>query len=335
MEPEPLALDFDPLHTLGFLRTDWIEAHCRVPGGVYEGEPLDFQRLAAVLLGEPPPDQAGRGRRPSPAAGTVPLPPLGHRRPAEVRKVAVGRWRVAVRRGRPVPVRRLGQGRRGVHVPRSRLRLRLGVRVPDRRGDGRPATQVAAGAARAAPSRRRSNVYEPLQTMIHSGPLAEFVQVREGFIRAPEPGQDRPTVVGGEVEAGAAPDRRPRRRVRPLHVIEQGARHLADDAPRHRGHAGPHDRAHEPVGPDGELGGTAGVRVAQHPTSSATTASRRSSWTTRRSATATRSTSTSTRTRRGSTRPASTLRLTSWSRPTPRRPSGSSATVWCRASAPS
>jgi len=40
--PDQLALDFDPLHTLGFLATDWIEAHCRVPGGVYEGESLLF-----------------------------------------------------------------------------------------------------------------------------------------------------------------------------------------------------------------------------------------------------------------------------------------------------
>ena len=42
MATDDLALDFDPLRTLGFLATDWIEAHCRVPGGVYEGEPLLF-----------------------------------------------------------------------------------------------------------------------------------------------------------------------------------------------------------------------------------------------------------------------------------------------------
>ena len=42
MAPDALALDFDPLHSLGFLATDWIEAHCRVPGGVYEGESLTF-----------------------------------------------------------------------------------------------------------------------------------------------------------------------------------------------------------------------------------------------------------------------------------------------------
>lgn len=40
--PTPLELDFDARHTLGFLGTDWIEAHCRVPGGVYEGEALSF-----------------------------------------------------------------------------------------------------------------------------------------------------------------------------------------------------------------------------------------------------------------------------------------------------
>ncbi|MDF9718135.1 hypothetical protein, partial [Nocardioides sp. ChNu-99] len=34
-----------------------------------------------------------------------------------------------------------------------------------------------------------NNVYEPLQTMIHSGPLAEFVHVREGFIRLPNRGK--------------------------------------------------------------------------------------------------------------------------------------------------
>ena len=42
MVPDDLAIDFDPLQTLGFLVTDWVEQHCRVPGGVYEGEPLTF-----------------------------------------------------------------------------------------------------------------------------------------------------------------------------------------------------------------------------------------------------------------------------------------------------
>lgn len=34
-----------------------------------------------------------------------------------------------------------------------------------------------------------ANVYEPLQTMIHSGPLSAFVFVREGFIRLPNRGK--------------------------------------------------------------------------------------------------------------------------------------------------
>ena len=37
---DELVLDFDPLHTLGFLVTDWIEAHCEVPSGVFGGEPF-------------------------------------------------------------------------------------------------------------------------------------------------------------------------------------------------------------------------------------------------------------------------------------------------------
>ena len=39
MEPDGWVVDFP---TIGFLAADWIEAHCRVPGGVYEGEPLSF-----------------------------------------------------------------------------------------------------------------------------------------------------------------------------------------------------------------------------------------------------------------------------------------------------
>ena len=34
-----------------------------------------------------------------------------------------------------------------------------------------------------------ANVYDPLQTLIRSGPLAEFVHVREGFIRLPNNGK--------------------------------------------------------------------------------------------------------------------------------------------------
>lgn len=41
-EPPQLAIDFDPRTSLGFLTTDWIERHCAVPSGVYEGESLIF-----------------------------------------------------------------------------------------------------------------------------------------------------------------------------------------------------------------------------------------------------------------------------------------------------
>lgn len=43
MAVDEMVLDFDPLHTLGFLATDWVEHHCKVPGGVFEGDPLLFR----------------------------------------------------------------------------------------------------------------------------------------------------------------------------------------------------------------------------------------------------------------------------------------------------
>ncbi|WP_436702426.1 hypothetical protein [Nocardioides sp. BYT-33-1] len=46
------------------------------------------------------------------------------------------------------------------------------------------------------------NVYEPLQTMIHSGPLAEFVKVREGFIRTPNRGMILPMTAAAKSKLG-------------------------------------------------------------------------------------------------------------------------------------
>src|SRR5699024_177357 len=46
------------------------------------------------------------------------------------------------------------------------------------------------------------NVYEPLQTMIHSGPLAEFVKVREGFVRLPNRGKIVPLTAKARSKLG-------------------------------------------------------------------------------------------------------------------------------------
>src|SRR5690606_17976701 len=46
------------------------------------------------------------------------------------------------------------------------------------------------------------NVYEPLQAMIHSGPLAEFVKVREGFIRLPNRGMILPMTAAAKSKLG-------------------------------------------------------------------------------------------------------------------------------------
>ena len=66
MAGDDLAIDFNPLHTLGFVVTDWIEAHCHVPGGVFEGESLvlnGWQLYCAANHYRVKPGAAGDQRR--------------------------------------------------------------------------------------------------------------------------------------------------------------------------------------------------------------------------------------------------------------------------------
>ncbi len=185
---DELRLDFDPLHSIGFLATDWIEAHCRVPGGVYEGEPLRFRgwqvevtvnhyrvrpgavvdrrRLLApffyrrsVIVG---PQKAGK----SPwGAGFVLFEAVG---PSLFAGFAVG--------GESYRCSDHGCGCGFVYeyLPGEAM--------------GLPRRKSLIGLLAYAET-QTANVYEPLQSMILSGPLAEFVRVREGFIRTPNAGK--------------------------------------------------------------------------------------------------------------------------------------------------
>jgi hypothetical protein len=259
VEPDAQALDFDPLHTLGFLaRTG--SRRTAGPGRRLRGRAADVQRLAAVLHGEPLPDQAEAVVDPRRLLAPVPLPPLGGRRAAEVRQVAVGRRRCCCSRA---SARRCSPA--GPPAARSTAAdhgCGCGWEYEYEPGEAM-GSRGASRCSACSPTRRRRR--ERLRAAADDDPLRPAGRVRarpRGLHPAPEPRQDRPALGGGEVEARAAAHGRPRRRVGALHVLEQGARHLADDAPRYRRDAGPHDRAHEPVGPDGELGGPAGVRVA-------------------------------------------------------------------------
>jgi hypothetical protein len=107
-----------------------------------------------------------------------------------------------------------------------------------------------------------ANVYEPLQTMIHSGPLADFVHVREGFIRLPNRGKIVPLSSAarsklGQPLTGALGDE--------SGLYTATNRVLDTWQTMRRGIAAMQGRTvgvDEPVGSGRELSGPAGVRVA-------------------------------------------------------------------------
>jgi hypothetical protein len=188
VEPNPLALDFDPLHTLGFLRTDWIETHCKVPGGVYEGEPLTFngwQLFCSANHHRIRPDAVVDPRRL--------VAPFHYRRSVIVGPQKCGKspWGAGELLCDGVgPSLFDGFAKGGEAYRCSDHGCGCGWEYEYQPGEamGVPRRKSLLGLLAYAES-QTNNVYEPLQTMIHSGPLAEFVHVREGFIRLPNRGK--------------------------------------------------------------------------------------------------------------------------------------------------
>lgn len=183
-----LTLDFDPLQTLGFLATDWIEAHCRVPGGVYEGEPLVFngwQLFVTASHYRVFPDAIVDERRL--------LAPFVYRRSIVVGPQKCGKspwgagWLLFEGVG---PSLFAGFAVSGEVYRCSDHGCGCGWSYEYLPGEamGRPRRKSLIGLLAIAET-QTNNVYEPLQTMIHSGPLAEFVKVREGYIGLPNRGK--------------------------------------------------------------------------------------------------------------------------------------------------
>lgn len=188
MEPEPLALDFDPLHTLGFLRTDWVEAHCRVPGGVYEGEPLTFNGWQLYC--------SANHHRVRPDAVVDPrrlLAPFHYRRsvvvgPQKCGKSPWGAGELLCDGVGPSLFAGFAQGGEAYRCEDHGCGCGWEYEYETGEAMGVPRRKSLLGLLAYTES-QTGNVYEPLQTMIHSGPLAEFVFVREGFIRLPNRGK--------------------------------------------------------------------------------------------------------------------------------------------------
>lgn len=201
MGPDPLALEFDPLQTLGFLATDWIEAHCKVPGGVYEGESLTFngwQLFCTANHYRIKPDAAVDPRRL--------LAPFFYRRSIVVGPQKCGKspWGAGMLLFEGVGPSLFAGWATGGEVYRcSDHGCGCGWEYVYEPGEamGVPRSKSLLGILAFAEDQTQ-NVYEPLQTMIHSGPLAEFVKVREGFIRLPNRGMILPMTAAAKSKLG-------------------------------------------------------------------------------------------------------------------------------------
>lgn len=185
---DDLALDFDPLQTLGFLATDWIEAHCRVPGGVYEGEPLTFNGWQLFVT--------ANHYRIKPKAVVDPrklLAPFHYRRSVIVGPQKCGKspWGAGYLLFEGVGPSLFAGWAKGGEVYRCEGHgCGCGWEYEYLPGEamGIPRRKALLGLLAFAES-QTNNVYEPLQTMIASGPLQEFVKVREGYIGLPNRGK--------------------------------------------------------------------------------------------------------------------------------------------------
>lgn len=201
MGPDELALDFDPLHTIGFLVTDWIEAHCRVPGGIYEGEPLVFNGWQLYCT--------ANHHRIHPGAVADPrrlLAPFVYRRSVVVGPQKCGKspWGAGMVLDEAVgPSLFAGWAVRGDAYDCADHGCGCGWGYDYEPGEamGIPRRKSLIGLLAYAESQTQ-NVYEPLQTMIHNGPLAEFVKVREGFIRTPNRGKIVPLTAAAKSKLG-------------------------------------------------------------------------------------------------------------------------------------
>lgn len=201
MAAEDLSLDFDPLHTLGFTVTDWVEQHCRVPGGVYEGEPLMFNGWQLFC--------SANHYRIKPGAVADPrklIAPFHYRRSVIVGPQKCGKspWGAGMLLAEGVgPTTFAGWAVEGDKYRCEDHGCGCGWEYEYEPGEamGAPRRKSLLGLLAYAESQTQ-NVYEPMQTMIHSGPLSEFVSVREGFIRLPNRGKIVPLSAAAKSKLG-------------------------------------------------------------------------------------------------------------------------------------
>lgn len=196
-----LEIDFDPLHTLGFLWADWVEQHCHVPGGTFEGRPFTFTgwQLECTL-------NHGRVR---PTAKVDPhklLRPFHYRRSLVVGPQKSGKspWMAGMALVEAVgPSQFAGWAKEGDIYRCSDHGCGCGWVYHYLPGEamGKPRGKSLI-ALMASSEDQTQNVYEPLMTMVSNGPLSEFVLPREGFMRLPNRGLIQPVTASMRARLG-------------------------------------------------------------------------------------------------------------------------------------
>lgn len=197
-----LVLDFDPLHTLGFLISDWVTAHCSVPGGVFEGRPFEFNgwQLEVTV-------NHYRIKPGAVADDLKPLLPFHYRRSVVVAPQKAGKspWGAAIALAECVgPTQFAGWAEDGDEYRCADHGCSCGWSYEYLPGEamGKPRPGKSQFGLLAFAESQVQNVYEPMQSMVVNGPLAEIVKVGEGFMRTPKRGKIQPLTSASRTQLG-------------------------------------------------------------------------------------------------------------------------------------
>jgi hypothetical protein len=189
--------------TLGFLAADWIEAHCSVPSGHDLGSPLvhdGWQLWCSVNHYRVKPGIEFNPTRP------VLADAFHYRRSVVVGPQKNGKspWGASIVIFEAVgPCLFAGWAVGGEVYRCSEHDCGCGWEYIYEPGDpmGMPRNKSLIQLLATAET-QTANVYEPIQTMIRSGPLSEILLVREGFIRTPNNGKIEPVSAAARSKLG-------------------------------------------------------------------------------------------------------------------------------------
>jgi hypothetical protein len=198
--PDTEVVDFP---TLGFLAADWIEAHCSVPSGHDLGQPLvhdGWQLWCTVNHYRVRPGIVFNPVRPLLA------PAFFYRRSVVVGPQKNGKspWGGSIVIFEAVgPCLFAGWASEGEVYRCEDHGCGCGFEFYYEPGDamGMPRRKSLIQLLATAET-QTANVYEPIQTMIRSGPLNDVMKVREGFIRLPNDGKIEPVSAAARSKLG-------------------------------------------------------------------------------------------------------------------------------------